>query len=79
MSTCRPSAIAALEGEQVAHDAQHVHVVGVPLQDAAEEIEFKIELVLVRPVSSGVPAKRVRPSLDCLPCCAMSVPCGEVP
>ena len=32
----------ALEGQQIAHDAKHVNVVGMAGENSAEEIEFKV-------------------------------------
>src|SRR5262249_2290167 len=44
-----PLGVAALEREVVPLDAQDVHVFGVALEDAAEELELEVQLVLVRP------------------------------
>src|SRR5262249_44422824 len=40
--------VAALERQVVALHAQHVHVAGAALEDAAEELQLEVELALVR-------------------------------
>src|SRR5262249_47461934 len=43
----QPLGITALKGQQVAHDAKHVDIVRLPVQNASEEIQFKIYLALI--------------------------------
>jgi hypothetical protein len=39
--------VAAFEGEVVRVSAERINVTGMPVQDAAEEIEFEIKLALI--------------------------------
>src|SRR5207248_1456309 len=42
----QPLSVAALQGKVVAHDAEHVHEIGLALEDAAVEVELEVELAL---------------------------------
>ena len=65
----QPLGVAALERQVVAHDAQHVDVVGLALEDAAEEVELEIELALVGQAQPAALPVEVGsdPSLECFP------------